>query len=560
MPQLDLHKTYRNLGRYRQVVGVLIKYGFGEVLGRMNISSYLQIGSKKLFVRQQELAALSWAERIRLALEELGPTFVKIGQILSTRPFLIPPELALELTKLQDQVTGFSYDEVEKIVEVELGKPLSELYSEFLKEPFASASLSQVHRATTIGGEAVAVKVQRPNVQEIMEKDIWILRDLAGLLERYVPESKAFDPVAIIDEVWKSARQETDFAFEARNLEVFARNFAGDERLVLPVVFWEMTTARVLTLSFIDGIKISSRDKILAAGIDPVELTRVGGEIAAKQIFEHGYFHADPHPGNMFALPGNRIALVDFGMMGRLSRGSMDLISDLLIAAAGDDTRRLVRVFQNHELLSDNIRPAALETELSLFLHRYHGVPLAKLDMRSLISEAFRIITTHHIKFPPELMMLGKTLGTYEELARGLNPQYEFITTLMPAIKKLSTRKFEPRNMVSEIGQYLGEMRDLVLGLPFELRRITRNLRNGEMSISLEHKGLERLIVELEKASNRLAFAMIIAAIIVGSSLVMTRQTGMMIYGFPVLGLVGFVAAGFLGIWLVIAILRSGKL
>ncbi|MGB5139865.1 MAG: AarF/ABC1/UbiB kinase family protein [Candidatus Zixiibacteriota bacterium] len=560
MPQLDFHKTYRNLGRYRQVIGVLVKYGFGEVLDRMNIAGILKFGGRKLFARHQEIASLNWAERIRMALEELGPTFVKIGQILSTRPFLIPPDLTIELTKLQDQVTAFSFAEAKLIIETEFGKPLSELFVEFDETPCASASLSQVHRATTINGDVVAVKIQRPNVQEIMEKDLSILQDLAGLLERYVPESRPFDPVAIVDEVWKSARQETDFSFEARNLEIFARNFAKDPLIVLPAVFRDMSTAKVLTLSYIDGIKISDIDKMAAAGIDPIEITKVGGELVATQIFEHGFFHADPHPGNLFALPGNRIAVVDFGMMGRLSHSSLELISDLLIAASSDDTRRLVRVFQNHELLSDNIRPVALETDLSLFLHQFNGVALSKLNMRNLISETFRILTTHKIKFPPELMMLGKALGTYEELARRLNPQYEFITALMPAIKKLSTRKFEPKNLLSEIGQYFGDVRELLLNMPFELRRITRKLRKGELSVSLQHRGLERLIVELEKASNRLAFSMIIAAIIVGSSLVMTKDSGIMVYGFPVLGLAGFVAAGVLGIWLVIAILRSGKL
>ena len=560
MPQLDLQKTYRNLGRYRQVVGVLFKYGFGEVLDRMNVAGILQIGGKKLFARQQEIAAFSWAERIRLALEELGPTFVKFGQILSTRPFLIPAELTLELTKLQDQVAPFPFAEVEQIIQKELGRPLGELFTEFETTPCAAASLSQVHRAVTISGDSVAVKIQRPNVQEIMEKDLSILRDLAGLLERYVPESRAFDPVAVVDEVWKSARQETDFGFEARNLEVFARNFEGDQRIVVPEVFWELSTSRMLTLSYIDGIKISEIEKLRAAGLDPVELTRVGGDLVAKQIFEHGFFHADPHPGNLFALPGNRIAVVDFGMMGRLSRSSMELISELLVAASSDDTRRLVRVFQNHELLADNIRPAALETELSLFLHRYHGVALSKLNMRSLLTETYRIITTHQIKFPPELLMLGKALGTYEELARSLNPDYEFVAALMPSIEKLSTRKFDPKNILSELGQYVVDLRDLIINVPFELRRITRNLRKGELSIALEHKGLERLITELEKASNRIAFAMIIAAIIVGSSLIMTRQSGMTVYGIPILGVIGFVTAGILGIWLVIAILRSGKL
>ncbi len=560
MPQIDLHKTYRNLGRYRQIVGVLLKYGFGEVLDRMNIVGYLQIGSRKLFARQQEIVALSWAERIRRALEELGPTFVKLGQILSTRPFLIPAELTLELTKLQDHVAPFEFSEVKKILERELNHPLEEVFSQFEEIPTASASLSQVHRATLLSGEHVAVKVQRPNVAEILDKDLTILRDLAGLMVRYVPETRPFDPVAIVDEVWKTARTEVDFLFEARNLEIFARNFADDNRIVLPEIHWELSTPRVLVLGYIDGIKISEIDKLRAAGIDPEEITRVGGQIVAKQIFEHGFFHADPHPGNLFALPGNRIAPVDFGMMGRLSRSSLELVSDLVVAGTSDDSRRLVRVFQNHELLADDVHSAALESDLSLFLHRYNGIPLAKLDMRSMLLDAYRIVTTHRIKFPPELLMLGKALGTYEEVARALNPNYNFATELTPAIKKLAARKFEPKHILSEIGSYFSDLRELMINVPFEMRRIARNLRRGELSIAFEHKGLERLILELEKASNRLAFAMIIAALIVGSSLIMTRQIGMTVYGFPILGLIGFVTAGVLGFWLVIAILRSGKL
>lgn len=560
MPQIDLHKTYRNLGRYRQIVAVLVKYGFGEILDRMNIIGYLQIGSRKLFARQHEIASLNWAERIRRALEELGPTFVKMGQILSTRPFLIPAELTLELTKLQDRVAPFEFAEVKRIVEHEWGRPVDEVCATFDEDSSASASLSQVHRATLKDGSPVAVKVQRPNVSEILEKDLAILRDLAGLLARYVPETRPFDPVAIVDEVWKTARQEVDFGVEARNLEIFARNFADDSRIVLPEIHWELCTSKVLTTSYIDGIKISEIDRLRAAGIDPAEITRIGGQIVARQIFEHGFFHADPHPGNLFALQGNRIAVVDFGMMGRLSRSSLELVSDLVVAATGDDSRRLVRVLQNHELLTDDIVPTVLESDLSMFLHRYNGVPLSKLDMRSMLLDAYRIITAHHIKFPPELLMLGKALGTYEEVGRKLNPEYNLVSELSPAIKKLASRKFEPRQIVSEIGSYFADLRELMINVPFEMRRIARNLRRGELSIAFEHKGLERLILELEKASNRLAFAMIIAAIIVGSSLIMTRQIGMTVYGFPILGLIGFVTAAVLGFWLVIAILRSGKL
>jgi ubiquinone biosynthesis protein len=557
---LELHKTYRNIGRYRQVIAVLIKYGFGEILDRMNMSSYLRIGSRRLFARQQDIAAFSWAERIRLALDDLGPTFVKMGQIMSTRPFLIPVELVIELAKLQDQVTPFPFDEVRQTIEKELGKPLEELFKSFSPDPIASASLSQVHRATTLAGDDVAVKVQRPQVKQILEKDLSILRDLAVLLDRYIPEVRQFSPVAIVDEVAKSAKQEVDFLYEARNLEIFARNFADDDRIFLPRVFWDHTSLRVLTLSFIDGIKISDVARLREAGVDLAVVTRAGGQLLAKQIFEFGFFHADPHPGNLFVLRDNRIAPVDFGMMGKLSHGALELVADLLIAATSDDTRRIVRVLQNHELLDDEVRPAALEADLALFLHRYHGVPLAKLNMRSLLTDAFEILNVYRIKFPPELMMLGKALGTYEEVARTLNPQYDFVTELLPSIKQLSTRKFTPQSIFSDVSTYLLDMRELLVNFPFEIRRIARNLRKGDLSISFHHKGLERLILELEKASNRLAFALIIAALIVASSLIMTRPIGMTIFGVPALGLVGYVTAGVLGIWLVIAILRSGKL
>jgi ubiquinone biosynthesis protein len=557
---LELHKTYRNIGRYRQVIAVLIKYGFGEILDRMNMSSYLRIGSRKLFARQQEIAAFSWAERIRLALDDLGPTFVKMGQIMSTRPFLIPVELVIELAKLQDQVAPFPFAEVRQTIEEELGKPLDQLFKSFSPDPVASASLSQVHRATTLAGDDVAVKVQRPQVKQIMEKDLSILRDLAVLLDRYIPEVRQFSPVAIVDEVAKSAKQEVDFLYEARNLEIFARNFADDDRIFLPRVFWDHTSLRVLTLSFIDGIKISDVARLREAGVDLAVVTRAGGQLLAKQIFEFGFFHADPHPGNLFVLRDNRIAPVDFGMMGKLSQGALELVADLLIAATSNDTRRIVRVLQNHELLDDDVRPEALEADLALFLHRYHGVPLAKLKMRSLLTDAFEIMNVYRIKFPPELMMLGKALGTYEEVARTLNPQYDFVTELLPSIKKLATRKFSPGSIFSDVSTYLLDLRELLVNFPFEIRRIARNLRKGDLSISFHHKGLEHLILELEKASNRLAFALIIAALIVASSLIMTRPIGMTILGVPALGLVGYVTAGVLGIWLVIAILRSGKL
>lgn len=560
MAKGSVYRTYRNLKRYREVVSVLVKYGFGEVLDRMGIASYLRLGRRRLFARQQELASHTWAERVRLALEELGPTFVKLGQILSTRPFMIPVDLAVELSKLQDEVAPFDYQQVREIIRDELGDDIEKHFSTFEQTPIASASLSQVHRATTKSGERVAVKVQRPSVREIMSKDVAILRDLAVLLNRYIPEAEQFDPVGIVEEAWRTAKQEIDFTHEARNLEVFAINFLGDERIFLPRIYWGLTSQRVITLEFIDGIKISQKEKLIAAGIDPEEVVRNGGHLVAKMVFEDGYFHADPHPGNLFAMPDNRIAPVDFGMMGKLSATSLDLITDLLVAATSADARRLVRVLQSHELVREDVDAITLEADLNYFLHRYHKIPLARVNMRSLLEEAFAMITSHHVRMPPELLMLGKALVTYEEVARALYPEYDFITELLPAIKKLAGRKFKPGSIVHDMSSYLTDLRDLLVNFPFELRRITRKLRKGELGMTMQHKGLENLTQEIEKSSNRLSFSLIIAALIIGSSLIMTRQFGWTIYGIPVLGILGYVSAAVLGIGLVISIIRSGKL
>jgi ubiquinone biosynthesis protein len=557
---LEFQRTYRNLKRYRQIIGVLVKYGFGEILDRINIASYLKIGRKKLFAKQQELAQFSYAERIRLALEELGPTFVKMGQMMSTRPFLIPVDLVVELTRLQDEVAPFPFEDVKTIIQAELGAPIEELFSAFEPTPMASASLAQVHKATTKDGEQVAVKVQRPNVRQVMENDISILRDLAGLLDRYVSEARQFDPVAIADELWKTTRQEVDFTVEARNLQLFKLNFQNDDRIFLPKIYWDLCSTRVLTLEFIDGIKISDVDKLKSAGIDPEKLIRNGGQLVAEQIFEHGFFHADPHPGNLFALRDNRIAPIDFGMMGRLAPTSIDLINDLLVAASTEDSRRLVRVLQNYDLVGDDAKQRSLEADLTTFLHRFHRLPLSKINMKELMKDTFEIITSYRITLPTELMMLVKALVTYEEVARSIYPEYDFISELEPSIRKLARRKFSPSNLIGDLSRYAVDLRDLVVNFPFELRGIMRRLRQGELSIAFRHRGLEHLILELEKASNRLAFALIIAALIIGSSLIMTRQFGLIVYGIPVLGMIGYITAGFLGIWLAIAILRSGKL
>ena len=525
----------------------------------MRIFTRLRI-KKPAHTKAMGLEKLTYAQRIRLALEELGPTFVKLGQILSMRPFLIPLELVLELTKLQDEVAPFPFAQVKEIVERELKAPLEEHFSSFDTIPIASASLSQVHKAIAKDGQMVVVKVQRPGIKQIIEADMEILRDLVNLLEKYIPDSKQYDPRGIREELKKSISREIDFNNEARNIEVFKENFKEEKSVFIPRVFWDKTTSKVLTMEFIDGVKISNLVELEKRGIDRKLLAHIGGKMVFKQIFEDGFFHADPHPGNLFALEGNVIAPVDYGMMGRLSETTMDELADLLISVVSWHPGGIVKVYQDMEVVGDGVNLRALEADLAEFLYKYHKIPLSRLDMKTLINEAFEIIHRYDIKIQSELMLFSKALITYEEVAKMLDPEYDLVTEAVPYVKKLAYRKFKPKALLKDLLTASVDLRDFLVVLPFELKRIIKNLARGHLTFTFQHKGLDKLILEIDRASNRVSFALIIAAIIVGSSLIMRLETKYTLLGYPLFGILGYIFAGMLGVWLVIAILRSGKL
>ena len=557
--QIPLIRRARSLRRYRQIAAILLKYGFGQLLDQMRLLPRLHLRKRSL-QESEHLERLTYAQRIRLALEELGPTFVKLGQVLSMRPFLIPLELVLELTKLQDQVGPFPFPQVKQIVEQELLAPLEKHFSSFDTVPIASASLSQVHKAVTRDGETVVVKVQRPGIRQVIEADMEILRDLVSLLERYVPESKQYDPRGTRDELAKSIRREIDFNNEARNIEVFRENFSQEKGIFVPRVFWDKTTSKVLTMDFIDGVKISDVEGLQKRGIDKKQLARLGGKMVFKQIFEDGFFHADPHPGNLFALEGNVIAPVDYGMMGRLSETTMDELADLLIAVVNWYPEGIVKVYQDVEVVGEEVNLRALEADIAEFLYKYHKIQLSRLDVKTLINEAFEIIHRHDIRIQSELMLFSKAIITYEEVAKMLDPEYDLVTQMIPYAKKLAYRKFQPRALLKDALTTSADLRDLLVRSPFELKRIVKKLGRGKLSFTFQHKGLEKLILELDRSSNRVSFSLIIAAIIVGSSLIMRLETEYTLFGYPLFGILGYMFAGVLGVWLVIAILRSGKL
>jgi len=548
-------KSIKNLRRYRQIAAVLIKYGFGELVYRMNLASPLKPGRKAY-----DKSAKSTQVRIRLALEELGPTFVKLGQVLSTRPFMLPMEYIEELSKLQDQVEPMPADMAMRILSRELGRPVEECFSEFNDKAFASASLAQVHDAVLLDGTQVVVKIQREGIKEIISSDMRILYDVASLLERNIPESHQYDPNGLVEELSRSTQKEINFLNEARNIEIFADNFKDEPGIKVHKVYRELSTSKVLTLEKITGIKISRIDELKRAGYDLEEICKNGARLVLKMIFEDGFFHADPHPGNLFVCDGSIIAPVDYGMMGVLSASQMNMLSDLITTIVSRDVGAIVRVLENSGVVPDEANIKVLEQDISELIVKYYHISLAKMDMRTATDDFFMLASTHGIKFQAEFMLLGKALITYEELARILYPQFNFFTEAVPYIKKLTARKYRPANLMKDLARIADELKWLLVESPREFRQVVGKLNKGEFQVQMQHKGLEPLIREIDRSSNRVSVSLLVAALIVGSSMIITVEKGYMLFNLPLLGLVGFLFAGILGVYLIISILRSGKL
>jgi len=557
IPRID--RRYRHFRRYRQILGVLIKHGFGELLARMGLARRGRTLRRMLEARGISTEG-SYAVRLRLVLEDLGPTFIKLGQVLSTRPFLIPRELAEELTRLQDKVPPVPFDRIRPTAERYLERSLDECFQTFEEEPIAAASIAQVHRAVTLGGEEVVVKIQRPDIRPVIQTDMEILMAFAQLMERHLTEARRYDPSGIVDQLARTTRRELDFLNEARNAERFAQNFERDEGMYVPRVYWELTGAQILTLEWIRGIKISDLRELDARGLDRREIARRGGQAVLKQVFEDGFFHADPHPGNLFVLEENVIAPVDFGMMGYLDRETMRRMGDVLIGAIGKDVDRILRALVHVGTLDEEVDTDALRFDIADFMDRYYEVPMSRLDMRTIVDEVFDVVRRHRVGIQSNFLLLGKALGTYEEIGRMLDPEYNFVEEARPFVKELFLRRIRPQEMIRDLAMLTTDSYELVRMLPREMESIVRQLRRGKLSIELEHKRLDKLIVDLDRASNRLSFSLIIAALIIGSSYIVQIDKGPLIFGYPAFGIAGFLFAGLLGIWLVVAILRSGRL
>ncbi|SHJ78212.1 2-octaprenylphenol hydroxylase [Malonomonas rubra DSM 5091] len=562
LPITRINRNIRSLKRYRQVLGILIQYGFGHIVEQLNIDYYVELGKRivSLGTASRELERLSQAERMRLALEELGPTFIKLGQLLSTRPDVVPAEYLDELKKLQDRVPAVDSDLIRAQLHLELGQPVEDLFESFEPTPIATASIAQVHRGRLKTGEQVALKIRRPNIESVIETDVDILMGLAYLVDKHLPGGEMYDPIGLVKEFRRTIYRELDFSREGRTIDRFSSNLEDNEHVRIPKVYWEYSGRSVLTMEYLSGIKISNVDELLREGYDPKLIARHGATTFLEQVFEHGFFHADPHPGNLHILPGNVICIFDFGMVGRLDDDLKYQLTELLFAVLKRDVDHIISQLLYSGELVDESNVKNLKRDLAEFIDDYYDVLLQDLKVGKMLIDFIEILTEYRIKFPSNLMLLSRSLIAMEGIGRQLDPEFNMVEHLRPFTERIVKERYSPANLSKELSKTVQSYQSLGKSLPRDIKEFINRVNRNKFKIDLEHRGLERMITDLDKSTNRISFSMVIAALIIGSSLIMQTDKGPILFGFPVLGLFGYTVAGFLGFGLAIAILRSGRM
>lgn len=556
-----LPHLYRHAKRTGEVVAILVKYGFADWVSR------LQIEFPKDLVKDADGAAVarfSFATRVRLALTEGGPTFIKLGQVLSTRADLVGVEVANELQKLQADVPADSAEKVRATIEAELGQPVDEIFTEFEDTPLASASIGQVHRARLKSGEQVVVKVQHAGIESKIDIDLEILANLAAAAESFFPELRNYRPKAVVAEFQRTLRRELDFGREERHMEEFANNFRENPAVHIPKAYPEFTTVRVLTMELLEGTKLVDTERLIADRADLEEIARRGAELYMEMIFTHGFYHADPHPGNILVLKGQVIGLLDYGMVGRIDESLREDIEEMLLALGNRDPLLLTSVIMRVGSVPANLDTTALSADINDFVSHYAGQRMSDFNLSGALDEMTEIIRRYKIMLPPRVAMLLKVLVMLEGTSRLLHPNFSLIEVMVPFQRKLILRRWSPGRRLRKFRRIYAEMEHLVEVLPRNMLDIMQQVQSGKFDVHLDHRGLEPSV-------NRLVLGMLTSALFLGSSLLLSYKVPPLINIFPwqetpyivglsILGLMGSMTSIALGLRLIRAINKSGHL
>lgn len=525
----QIGRTLKNAARLRTIVGVFAKHGFHNVAERIKLGQFLL----ERFSAKSDIEKFSIAERIRMSFEELGPTFVKLGQLLATRPDLVPEDFVYEFEKLHDRVNPLPFETIEQVLKEEFGNQLYEYFQSFDPVPLGSASIAQVHKAKLKNGAEVVIKVQRPGIVLTINEDLNVLYFLAGLLETYLEETRPFNPVGIVDEYFKTLDLETNFVVEGNNIRRFAQNFASDLHIKIPKVYMEYTTERVLTMEALTGIPVSSEEALKQPGVVPEELVRRGLKAYLKMVFSDGLFHGDLHAGNFFVMPNNDIGLIDFGVVGRLNQRTQSAIANMLMALAREDYERLAYEYIDIAPFSEHVNVDLFAKELRDLVAPYYGLTMKNVNLGKILLKSSSIAARHHIRVPTELMLYFKSLVSIEGLGKKILSDFDFLSQSMEFAAELVKHQYEPGKMVQDLTQLARESKSLISNMPRQLNFLLRKVNSPNYATKIKIPELVEVKKSIENSSNLLFLGVIIGSLLLSGSLVFGSdpQHGFIFYG-----------------------------
>ena len=551
---------FKHAQRYQEITNAFLRNGFSYFVYRLGLSN-------QVFPKEQDakdrMSKQTIGIKLREILQSLGPTFIKLGQIASTRRDLVPSEIAQELEKLQDQVSGFSFLKVKEIVEMELGGKLDDLFLEFSEESLASASIGQVHKAVLRTGEHVAIKVQRPDIRPTVEADLEILDDIARLMEANLSWAKTYNIRKIISEFSNSLRAELDYQTEARNGERIAKQFLNHTEVIIPKIYWDYTTNKVLTMDYIDGIKINHISKLDNEGYDLKIIANRITNSMLHQILMEGFFHGDPHPGNIFILPGNKIAYIDFGMVGRLSEDTKLHFASLVIHLKNGNTKGLLKTITAMGLHSNQTDLNSLYNDIDQFVMKYSDVPLSQISIGEALKDLLEIIYQYQIQVPADLSNLGKTLFLVESIVTDLDPDLSIVDTIKPFGEKLLRKRFEPKSILQNSWSEIVDNMQIFSKIPKDFKNIASTVQQGKLHFDMSISEMKDFLQRLDRISNRLAFSIILLSfsILMVGLIIGTSITGQknLLWEFPAVE-IGSIVATTMFLFILFAIIKSGRM
>jgi ubiquinone biosynthesis protein len=553
----------RNLGRLSEIAQVMVRHGFGYFLEAHKLTDLLPGRSADArLAAATESGASARGVHLRELLDELGPTFVKFGQLLSTRPDIVPPDIIVELRKLQDNVRPFPFEEAERVIVEDLGNSIERLFLEFQEEPVAAASIGQVHRATLPNGREVAVKVQRPGAPRQIEADIALLYQAAKLVKERVHALDFIDARGLIDEFAKQIRQELDYRLEGRNAQTFHHDFANEPRVHVPRVYWSYTRSRVLTLAWLQGTQVADIDRLPLTLDERRELAYQIAETWMTMIFRHGFFHGDPHPANILVLEeAGAIGLVDFGAAGKLTDDDMTKLTRLFIDAAAENVDVLPKRLADLGVRYPREREDDFRAELRELYYRYYGASLAEIDPLQVIREAFQLIYTMNLQLPTRYLLLDRAIATVGSVGMELYPDFNVFEVARPYARELMLERFTPRRIAREVRRDAFRYAQVFAEAPFQWHDLMEELRDGQIEVGFVHKGLDGFLDQMQQVANRLVIALVVTGGLIGSSLIgIFAKRGPHILGVNTVSVIGFALSTALGLWLLWGVIRSGRL